>query len=314
MEESKENKTAEAKDEQVCSEAKKSLAHKRLWAIAILLCLVAIVTGTYFTYSAYKAGDFLKAVAATTTSQALFTSDILNEYTSKDATPAAKSIVVDSSGDTCSFTFRIYNCLLDNKNVFNDKDVNAELSITAEGTTGEWSVKENDAEIKKSGQPISFPGYTATVKTFTVAFSKNDLDKAKFTIRALVVGDSPGTNLAMLAATVVPNRRADVTRASVTGSWLDKSGDNALSFDAYNYRVTVTGVKTRVLLSWGDDVELDSFFEENHQDASVDRIKRTAEFDMDPGSQIVAFFRKGSSVPASWDQMAVSVKAAKSTN
>lgn len=307
MEENKNIEPVEIDEKEPVQEPKRPLAHKHLWAIAVLLCIAAIGAGTYLTYSAYKAGDFLKAVAATTTSQALFTSDLLNEYTSTHAAIAAKSIVVDSSGDTCTFTFRIYNCLLDNKNVFNDKDVNAILAVTAEGagTDGEWSVSGGKT------QDLEFQGYQAVVKTFTVTFKQVYLDKAKFTIMATVVPKtSPGTNLAMLAATIVPNRRADVTNASVQYDWVDKGG-NVGNYDAYNFRVTVTGKATDVTLTWGDGVELDPFFSVNHGNVAVDNDNRTVTFNMEPGSEIINFYRKdGSIAPTSWDAIGAKATAA----
>ena len=307
MEENRNIEPVETDEKEPTQEPKRPLAHKRLWAIAVLLCIAAIGAGTYLTFSAYRAGDFLKAVAATSTSQALFTSDLLNEYTSTTTTPAAKSIIVDSSGDTCSFTFRIYNCLLDNKNVFNDKDVNATLVVTAEGAGAgnEWSVSDGKT------QDLEFPGYQAVVKTFTVTFKQAYLDKAKFTIMATVdAKTSPGTNLAMLAATIVPNRRADVTNASVQYDWVDKGG-NVGDYDAYNFRVTVTGKATNVKLTWGDGVELDPFFSVNHNNATVDKVNRTVTFNMEPGSEIINFYRKdGSPAPASWDAIGAKATAA----
>lgn len=316
MDENKNIESVEVDEKEPTQEPKRTLAHKRLWAIAVLLCVGAIGAGTYLTFSAYKAGDFLKAVAATTTSQALFTSDLLNEYTSDTATPAAKSIIVDSSGDTCSFTFRIYNRLLDNENVFNDKDVNATLHIEAEGAGSDWSILEDSTPVKDKaaaadGYPIAFPGYTATLKKFTVTFNKDYLDKAKFTIRATVDPDtSPGTNLAMLAATIVPNRRADVTSASVQYDWVDKNG-NVSDYDAYNFRVTVTGKATKVTLTWGEGVELDPFFSVNHSNAEVDKDSRTVTFTMEPGSEIINFYRKdGAAAPESWDAIGAKAVAA----
>ena len=61
--------------------APNSKVRKRLWAVAVLLCAVAIVAGTYLTYTAFLAGDFLKSVAVSGTSQALFASDMLTGYT-----------------------------------------------------------------------------------------------------------------------------------------------------------------------------------------------------------------------------------------
>ena len=122
---------------------------KRLWAVAVLLCAVAIATGTYLTYTAFLAGDFLKSVAVSGTSQALFASDMLTGYTNEtlnDGDIAVRSVIADTSGENCSFTFRIYNHLLGDKNKVNDKDVNATLSVTATGTTGTWSVDGKPAQ------------------------------------------------------------------------------------------------------------------------------------------------------------------------
>lgn len=49
-----------------------SKARKRLWAVAVLLCVVVMATGTYLTYTAFLGGDFLKSVVVSGTSQALF--------------------------------------------------------------------------------------------------------------------------------------------------------------------------------------------------------------------------------------------------
>ena len=64
----------------------RSKVRKGLWAVAALLCVVALAAGTYLTYTAYLAGDFLKSVAVSGTSQALFASDLLTGYTSENLT------------------------------------------------------------------------------------------------------------------------------------------------------------------------------------------------------------------------------------
>lgn len=299
--------------------------NKRLWEIAVLLCTVALVTGIYLTYSAYMAGSFLKAVAATGTSQALFASDLLEPSVTKDAAVVSKPVVVDSTGDTCSFSFRIYNCLLDDQNVVNNKDVQVKLSVTATGVgnkgsaDGGWAI---DPEVADEGNVISFPGYTPTVKKYTITFDEDYLNSADlaFTIRADVVeGKSPGTNLAFLAAKVVPGKRSTVTNAQVTGDWIDKAvsvGD----FDAYSYRMTVTGKGSQVTLTWGAGVDLDPYFCENHvlAEGSSDRPtindsgdKKSVTFYMEPGSEIVNFFRAdGSTAPASWSAIGVTCTGA----
>lgn len=295
------------------SAALASKAHKRLWAVAVLLCAVAIVTGTYLTYTAFLAGDFLKSVAVSGTSQALFASDMLTGYTSEslgDDGIAVRSVVVDTSGETCSFTFRICNHLLGDKNKVNDKDVNATLSVTATGATpGTWSVSGTPTLPAGGTVDLSFPANKATMYTYTVAFAKTDLNKASFTVKARVGSNSPGTKLKWLAAKIAPAERAEVTASGVSGEWVDKN-DSIGHFDAYNYRVTVTGSPTAVTLKWGDKVELDPFFVTNHSGATVDKSKRLVTFTMNPGSEIITFYRATGTAPDSWEGIGVTCSAA----
>ena len=87
--------------------AKTPQARKVLWAVAFVLVIAALVFGVRLTYSAFSANDHLKAVAVTGTSQSLFASDVLAPYSTAPDSPAAKSVVVDTSGETCSFTFSV---------------------------------------------------------------------------------------------------------------------------------------------------------------------------------------------------------------
>lgn len=299
----------DSKAEPCCagSAAPASKVRKRLWAVAVLLCAVAIVVGTYLTYTAFLAGDFLKSVAVSGTSQALFASDMLTGYTSEnlnDGEIAVRSVIADMSGDTCSFTFRIYNHLLGDKNKVNDKDVNATLSVRATGTTGTWSVNGTPALATDGTVNLSFPANKATMYTYTITFAKTDLNKASFTVKAKVGSNSPGTNLKWLAAKIAPAERAEVTASGVSGEWVDKN-DSIGHFDAYNYRVTVTGSPTTVKLTWGDKVELDPFFVTNHSGATVDKSKRLVTFTMNPGSEIITFYRATDTAPDSWEGIGV---------
>lgn len=287
---------------------------KRLWTVAVLLCAVAIVTGTYLTYTAFLAGDFLKSVAVSGTSQALFASDMLTGYTSEnldDGKIAVRSVIADTdkSGKTCSFTFRIYNHLLGDKNKVNDKDVNATLSVRATGTTGTWSVNGTPALATDGTVDLSFPANEATMYTYTVTFAKTDLNTASFTVKAQVGPGSPGTNLKWLAAKIAPAERAEVTASGVSGECVDK-GNNIGSFDAYNYRVTVTGSPTTVTLKWGDKVELDPFFVTNHSGATENKSERSVTFTMNPGSEIITFYRAKGDAPGNWGDIVVECKAA----
>ena len=285
-------------------------ARKRLWAVAVLLCVVVMATGTYLTYTAFLGGDFLKSVVVSGTSQALFASDMLAGYTNEtlnDGDIAVRSVIADASGEKCSFTFRIYNHLLGDKNKVNDKDVNATLSVRATGTTGTWSVSGAPELATDGTVNLSFPANKATMYTYTVTFAKTDLNKASFTVKAKVGSNSPGTNLKWLAAKIAPAEHAEVTASGVSGEWVNKS-DSIGSFDAYSYRVTVTGAPTKVKLTWGDKVELDPFFKKNHSDVSVDG--KSVTFTMDPGSEVITFYRATDTAPDSWDDIGVACGAA----
>lgn len=301
----------DSKVEPCCAESAPptSKARKRLWAVAVLLCVVAIVAGTYLTYTAFLAGDFLKSVAVSGTSQALFASDMLTGYTSEnlnDGEIAVRSVIADTSGENCSFTFRIYNHLLGDKNKVNDKDVNATLSVEATGAT-DWSISGSPTLTAGGTVGLSFPANKATMYTYTVTFAKTDLNKASFTVKAQVGSNSPGTNLKWLAAKIAPSERAEVTASGVSGEWVDRNTDiNA--FDAYSYRVTVTGAPTKIKLTWGDKVELDPFLATNHSDATFDG--RSVTFTMDPGSEIITFYRATDTAPGSWDDIGVTCGAA----
>lgn len=308
----------DSKAEPCCagSAAPASKVRKRLWAVAVLLCAVAIATGTYLTYTAFLAGDFLKSVAVSGTSQALFASDMLTGYTNEtlnDEGIAVRSVIADTSGEKCSFTFRIYNHLLGDKNKVNDKDVNATLSVTATGTT-DWSISGSPTLTAGGTVDLSFPANRATMYTYKVAFSKADLNKASFTVKAQVGSNSPGTNLKWLAAKIAPSERAEVTASGVSGEWVDKNKNdtNVGDFDAYNYRVTVTGATTKVTLTWGNGVELDPFFKANHKngDKQATVSGNSVTYDASPGSEIITFYRKGDSKPTSWEAIGVTCSAA----
>ena len=308
-----------SKTEPCCTESATptSKVRKRLWTVAVLLCAVAIVAGTYLTYTAFLAGDFLKSVAVSGTSQALFASDMLTGYTNEtlnDEGIAVRSVIADTSGENCFFTFRIYNHLLGDKNKVNDKDVNATLSVEATGTTGTWSVNGKPTLTAGGTVDLSFPANKATMYTYKVTFSKAGLNKASFTVKAKVGSNSPGTNLKWLAAKIAPSERAEVTASGVSGEWVDKNKDdtNVGDFDAYNYRVTVTGATTKVKLTWGSGVELDPFFEANHKNGNGQAAVsgNSITYDASPGSEIITFYRKGDSKPTSWEAIGVTCSAA----
>lgn len=291
-----------------------SRGHSRmLWVVAVLACAVALVAGVRLTYTAFTANDFLKAVAVTGTSQDLFASDMLSPYSTQTVeNPAVRSVVVDTGGDgKCSVSFRIYNCLLDDPNVFNDKEVSYTLTVSATDANGneldssKWSVSGD--------RHVDFPSTSGVIKKYTITMDADLVDNATFTVKATVdTANSPGTSLTYLAARIVPVNGTKVQAATVESAWVDGAG-NIDDYDAYNLRVTVTGVEKKVLLTWNPSVvELDSHFRVNHSreidKTATDLSQGRLVFAMSPGSEVVNFYRVGSTAPASWDAIGVDAR------
>ncbi len=294
------------------SRDQRHVLRSRVMAGAAVLCVCVVLAGVGLTWTAYTGGAYLKGVEVTNATQSLFASDMLvGYYTDPGEALDSRSVVVstDEAGGTCSFTFRIYNCLLNDQQVVNDKDVPYTLAVDADGlSSGEsWSISP------KAGD-VTLPGNQRTIKEYTITFPKSKLGDVSFTVKA-AVGTSTseiGTKLACLAAKIVPNAASKVTAASVSGELVDENGD-ITNYDAYNYRVTVTGVETKVKVSWSSgDVELDPFFLVNHKDAKIDVNTETktgsVTFTMEPGSTIINFYRTGSSTASSWDDLGLSVE------
>ncbi len=286
---------------------RKSLVKNKLVMAAIaLVCAVALVTGGYFTYSAYTANGFLKSVAATGTAQSLFASDMLTGYMSvpsdDELARAQRSVTVYPNNGQCSFTFSIYNYLLSNSNFCNDKNVAYTLTVEGYGLDGAtWSYSPQPTDV------VTLPENQPTKNDCTVTFPEDKLGQAYFVIKATVVSsDSPGTELACLAAKVVPSKKAEVKTAAVEGALVDEADKLFASYAAYNYRVTVTGAPANVELTWGEKVEIDPFFETNHG-ATVDKTKRTATFTMEPGSMVVNFYRADGKAPGDWGDLDIRV-------
>lgn len=298
----------------------KSLVKNKLVVAAIaLVCAVALVTGGYFTYSAYTANGFLKSVAATGTAQSLFASDLLTGYMSTPSRDeldrAQRSVTVYPSSEQCSFTFSIYNYLLSNSNFCNDKNVTYTLTVEGHGLDGAtWSYAP-----QPSGN-VTLLENQPTKNDYTVTFPEDKLGHAYFVIKAMVVSkESPGTELTCLAAKVVPSKRAEVKTAAVEGALVDKTDKNTFAdYAACNYRVTVTGAPANVELRWGPNVEIDPFFETNHS-ATVDTATRTVTFTMEPGSMIVNFYRVNfyradGKTPVDWGDLGIHVSGTTQTD
>lgn len=301
----------QATEHEQLAKSKSLVKNKLVVAVIALVCAMALVTGGYFTYSAYTANGFLKSVAATGTAQSLFASDLLTGYMSAPSNDelarAQRSVTVYPSNGQCSFTFSIYNYLLGNSNFCNDKNVTYTLTVEGYGLDGAtWSY------APQPGGSVTLPENQPTKNDYTVTFPEDKLGHAYFVIRATVVsGDSPGTELTCLAAKVVPSKKAEVKTAAVEGALVDEAGKFA-DYAAYNYRVTVTGAPANVTLTWGENVEIDPFFETNHG-VTADKTNHTVTFTMEPGSLVVNFYRADGKTPDGWDKLGISVSGTTQT-
>lgn len=301
----------QAAEHERLAKSKRLVKNKVVVAAIALVCVAALVSGGYFTYSAYTANGFLKSVAATGNAQSLFASDMLTGYMSApsddELARAQRSVTVYPSKGQCSFTFSIYNYLLSNSNFCNDKNVTYTLTVDGYGLDGAtWSY---------SPQPngtVTLPENQPTKNGYTVTFPEDKLGHAYFLIKATVVSkDSPGTELTCLAAKIVPSKKAEVKTAAVEGALVDEA-DEFVNYAAYNYRVTVTGAPANVTLTWGENVEIDPFFEVNHR-ATVDATARTATFTMEPGSMIVNFYRADGKAPNDWSDLKKNIEVSGTT-
>ena len=312
------------------TESKSGKAFRRYALLgAFVLCVLALAIGGRLTWSAYTGNAYVKGVEVTNATQSLFASDMLVGYysdpTAEGSTTQldARSIVVPTDSDNCSFSFRVYNCLLDDRNVVNDKDVPYTLSVTAAGVTGEWKVDDGSSSQSGSGDntvtfsTTTLPGLNATVNTYSITFPKGSLGSASFTVKAAVdtsgssgASGNIGTKLACLAAKIVPNEASSVQTASVTGAFLN-SGSSIENYDAYSYLVTVTGNEAKVKLTWNTSyVEIDPHFAINHTGSTIEAASGTATFTLKPGSTIVNFYRVSANEPDNWDNLNISVQKA----
>ena len=314
------------------SETKTGRAFRRYALLgAFALCVLALAIGGRLTWSAYTGNAYVKGVEVTNATQSLFASDMLVGYYSDPSTSLDSRSVVVSTGSTdgaCSFTFKIYNCLLDDQNVVNDKDVPYTLSVTASGASGadSWSIAVDGGtatsatgNATQSLSSVTLPGLNPTIKTYTITFPESALGLINFTVKAAVYSSSAsgssstaniGTKLNCLAAKIVPNKASSVKAASVSGKLVDKSGTFA-DYDAYNYRITVTGAETEVKLTWDSSVvELDPYFQTNHADADLGTTG-IATFTMQPGSTVVNFYRVSAANPTTWGNLDIKVEQAK---
>lgn len=286
-----------------------------LTAGALLLCTAILIAGIKLTWSAYTSNDSLKSTVATNEAENLFASNVLSPYTNdpNDGDIAVKNLVFDKTGTECSFDVQIYNYLLDDNHMVNSKDVSYTLSINAVDA-GDWSVSPT-----VDNATFTLPGLKPTMHTYRITFPTSQLDQAVFTIKATPTAG--GTNLACLAAKIVPNSRVVVTGPSVSGEISEQGRtdvENAkpADFDAYTFDVSIGGASTDVILSWNANVvDIEPFFQEKY---GVDPAKATTDaagtkqlrLHLEPGTYPINFYRKNVGDPASWATLGLSVRKA----
>lgn len=289
---------------QIKKETKRTFAY----ALCAAACLCILTLGIHLTMAAFTASSFLKAVATTNQTDSLFASDTLTGYTSApkeaegsgagDLDKARQTLILSAAQDDfTSFSFNVRNCLKDNRNVVNPKDVSYVLSVEVQGDglsdLSNYSISvNNEGATAFSGNIFTFGsrtlrGNNPTTDTFTVRLPAGDIGKVSFVIKAIASGS--GTNLWGLAAKLVSSQAASVESSSVSGNLVLHTGTSATN-DAYNYQITVTGKEANVTLTWpGDKVEIEPFFKEKY---GVDPGENnTVTFTLKPGVTTINFYQ-----------------------
>lgn len=284
--------------------------------IIAVLCCIAIAAGVWQAMAAYISVSSMKAVASTNENESLFNSNYLYGYRSYPTSIAGNAIQFDDREGTVSFTITIFNHHKQDDNLVNPSDVTYELEITATGAQdNDYSDYKVDGKAMTAGSSsasfssgnVTLKGRKSATHKYEITMPARDLDYAQFKSVATVKatsGGSTGTNIYCLAAMLAPSKRSQVASPSVEGRLMESG--NIHDYDAFNYEITVGGNAADVKLTWNKEyVEIDPLFAAEH---SLDNGSGKAELQLDIGTQIIQFYRKGDRRPSTWNDLGISVR------
>lgn len=316
---------------------KKFRNSKWFFPFAVVLCLCAIALGVQVTYGAYIRRSYVKAVIATNETEKLFGSNLLYGVKNQPNDPLSDdwlsvypySTTVGEDQDSITVPIKIYNYLAEDQNRVNQLDVSYIISFKISGnptngglarySVNSYPITQKDTvyylgaaglttEVN-AAKTQTLPGRLPNTNTYNITIPASDLGKVSIAVKAKRVSNADtnnyGTDLLYLAARVVPSLPSTVQTATVTGSFAYNTGETPEDYAAYNYTIKLEGAPCAVVLSWNPDLlEIDPFFKEKY---GAEPSGNQVIFNMEPGSTMVQFYRKGNVEGEDWDALGVTV-------
>lgn len=314
---------------------KKFRNSKWFFPFAVVLCLCAIALGVQVTYGAYIRRSYVKAVIATNETEKLFGSNLLygvkNQPDDPDGDGWLSVYPYSTSGSdgqtSITVPIKIYNYLAEDQNRVNQLDVSYIISFKISGNPtmdiSNYSVNNHvfgalgtvyflgaDGLVTDESAAVkhTLPGRLPNTNTYNITIPASDLGKVSIAVKAKRVLNATGnygTDLLYLAARVVPSLPSTVQTATVNGFFAYNASETPKDYAAYNYTIKLEGAPCAVVLSWNPDLlEIDPFFKEKY---GAEPSGNQVIFNMEPGSSMVQFYRKGNVEGEDWDALGVTV-------
>lgn len=316
---------------------KKFRNSKWFFPFAVVLCLCAIALGVQVTYGAYIRRSYVKAVIATNETEKLFGSNLLYGVKNQPNDPLSDdwlsvypySTSVGEGQDSITVPIKIYNYLAEDQNRVNQLDVSYIISFKISGnptngglarySVNSYPITQKDTvyylgaaglttEVN-AAKTQTLPGRLPNTNTYNITIPASDLGKVSIAVKAKRVSNEDtnnyGTDLLYLAARVVPSLPSTVQTATVNGFFAYNASETPKDYAAYNYTIKLEGAPCAVVLSWNPDLlEIDPFFKEKY---GAEPSGNQVIFNMEPGSTMVQFYRKGNVEGEDWDVLGVTV-------
>lgn len=317
---------------------KKLLETKWFFPFSVVLFLFIIALGVQLSYSAYIHRSYVKAVIATNETEKLFASNLLygvknvsdTEEAGNDWVPV-RPFTRPKIEESIQIPIQVYNYLMEDNDRINQLDVSYTVSFQVTGTSsvsgyelqyggGTYTLPADgntyylgtNGLTVGSGATQVLAGRVKSLHTYTITIPGADLNKVTIVVKAKRQPNNEsgnfGTDLKYLAAKVIPTLTSEVQASDVRGYWAEQEVDPS-NYTAYNYIIDLSGVETKVVLSWNNALlELDPLFATKHGKNGEKPELDRAVFTMDPGVIMVQFYCKDSMTGKSWSDLDVQVQ------
>lgn len=243
--------------------------------LGLSLCLIS------GTYAAYNNMAFQRGVVRNRDSEEIrFTSNILKSYIASGEQSEKYEMVLypfsenTKEEDKLTIPLKIANYLINNDNLFSEKDITFNLSIHLTGYQEGTQYTVNGMVIQNGS--IEIPNVTLTGRKpkeidYEIGITGKDLNKLAITIVATTTNLSGNKTL---AACIYPCTNSQVNPFSYSGTFLYEKSSSPSDYYGYNYEVSISSGRAKVTLTWNPDyVKLDPFFLnklESRQDLKID--------------------------------------------